>query len=65
VWTIKSLRYTLWTEGPNIARTVSGLLAGIVWVDLVAVANAPREFGAVFVGLFLAALLFQRFVPAT
>jgi hypothetical protein len=30
-----------------------------------AVANAPREFGAVFVGLFLLALLFQRFVPAT
>jgi len=65
VWTIKSLRYTLWTEKPNIGRTVSGLLAGIVWVDLVAVANGPRELGAVFVGLFLAALLFQRYVPAT
>jgi 4-hydroxybenzoate polyprenyltransferase len=65
VWTIKSLRYTLWCEELNIGRTVSGLLAGIVWVDLMAVANVPREFGAVFVGLFLAALLFQRFVPAT
>ena len=65
VWTVKSLRYTLWTEEPNIGRTVAGLLAGIVWVDLVAVGNVPREFGVVFVGLFLAALLFQRFVPAT
>jgi len=27
--------------------------------------DAPREFGIVFVGLFLAALVFQRFVPAT
>jgi 4-hydroxybenzoate polyprenyltransferase len=64
-WSVKSLRYTLWTEEPNFGRTVSGLLAGIVWVDLLAVANAPREFGILFVGLFLAALLFQRFVPAT
>ena len=64
-WTVRSLRYTLWTAEPNVGRTVSGLLAGIVWVDLVAVANVPREFGAVFVALFLAALLFQRFVPAT
>lgn len=65
VWTVKSLRYTLWSEEPNFGRTVSGLLAGIVWVDVVAVGNGPREFGGVFVGLFLAALLFQRFVPAT
>jgi 4-hydroxybenzoate polyprenyltransferase len=65
VWTVKSLRYTLWTDEPNIGRTVSGLLAGIVLVDLLAVANAPREFGVIFIGLFLTALLFQRFVPAT
>lgn len=65
VWTIRSLRYTLWTEQPGIGRTVSGLLAGIVWVDALAASNVPRELGALFVGLFLAALLFQRFVPAT
>jgi hypothetical protein len=34
-------------------------------VDLLAVADEPRVFGAVFVSLFLSALLFQRFVPAT
>jgi ammonia channel protein AmtB len=65
VWTVKSLRYTLWTDKPSISRTVSGLLAGIVWVDLLAAANAPRDFGIIFIGLFLAALLFQRYVPAT
>jgi 4-hydroxybenzoate polyprenyltransferase len=65
LWTVKSLRYTLWTEERNIGRTVSALLAGIVLVDWLAVANAPRDFGVVFVALFLAALLFQRFVPAT
>jgi len=65
VWTVKSLRYTLWSDEPKIGQTVSGLLAGIVLVDLLVVANAPREFGVVFIGLFLAALLFQRFVPAT
>jgi hypothetical protein len=65
LWTIKSLRYTLWTEERNIGRTVSALLAGIVLVDWLAVANVPRNYGAVFVALFLAALLFQRFVPAT
>jgi heme O synthase-like polyprenyltransferase len=65
LWTIKSLRYTLWTEERNIGQTVAGLLAGIVLVDWLAAANAPREFGAAFVALFLAALLFQRFVPAT
>ncbi len=65
LWTVKSLRYTLWTEQREIGRTVSGLLAGIILVDWLAAANVPREFGAVFIGLFLAALLFQRFVPAT
>src|SRR5262249_28284874 len=39
VWTVKSLRYALWSGEPNFGRTVSGLLAGIVWVDLVAVGN--------------------------
>jgi hypothetical protein len=52
-------------EPRNVGRAVSGLLAGIVWVDFLAVADEPRIYGAVFVGLFLVALVFQRFVPAT
>jgi len=65
VWVVKSLRYTLWAAEPNVGRTVSGLLAGIVLVDWLAVCYAPKDWGFVFIGLFLSALLFQRFVPAT
>jgi len=68
LWSVRSLRY-VWIGTPNMPRAVSGLLAGIVWVDQLAVADsvttAPRIFGAAFVALFLLALLFQRFVPAT
>ncbi len=64
LWTARSLR-TLFGPERNVARSVSGLLAGIVLVDLLAVADVPREHGAVFIALFLLALLFQRFFPAT
>ena len=64
-WSLRCLRTLLWTATPNIGRTVSGLLAGIVFVDWLAIAPAPRELGAVFIGLFLLALLGQRYVPAT
>jgi 4-hydroxybenzoate polyprenyltransferase len=65
LWIIRCLRYTLWSPERNIGRTVSGLLAGIVLVDLLAVMDCSRQFAAVFICLFFAALLFQRFVPAT
>ena len=65
LWVLRCLRSYLWTMDRQIGRTVSGLLAGIVFVDWLAVADAPRNFGLVFLGLFGLALLFQRFVPAT
>jgi hypothetical protein len=65
LWILRSLRAVLWSMDRQIGRTVSGLLAGIVFVDWLAVADAPRELGAVFVALFGLALLFQRFIPAT
>jgi len=65
LWILRCLRSTLWSAERNSGRTVSGLLAGIVLVDWVAVADGPRELGFVFIALFLSALLFQRFVPAT
>jgi len=65
LWILRCLRSTLWSAERNMSRTVSELLAGIVFVDWVAVADAPRELGFVFIALFLSALLFQRFVPAT
>jgi hypothetical protein len=40
-------------------------LAGIVWVDLLAVPDVSKPLAACFIGLFLLSLLFQRFVPAT
>jgi len=65
LWLLRSLRSVLWSIDRQIGRTVSGLLAGIVFVDWLAVADAPRNLGLVFLGLFGLALLFQRFVPAT
>jgi 4-hydroxybenzoate polyprenyltransferase len=64
LWSARSLRTLLGPE-KNVARSVSGLLAGIVLVDLLAVADVLRDQGAVFIALFLLALLFQRFIPAT
>jgi hypothetical protein len=50
---------------PNVGSTVSRLLAGIVLVDLLAVAGGGEPWVAWF-GLFFAlALLLQRFIPAT
>ncbi len=66
VWVARCLTCVLWTSEPNLGRAVSGLLAGIVLNDLLAVAGGDSVWiGLVFVVLFLAALLLQRFVPAT
>lgn len=65
VWVIRCLRHTFWSGERNIGRTVSGLLAGVVLVDLLALAGGTPWTGLVFVLLFVAALLFQRFIPAT
>ena len=43
VWIVRSLRHTVWTTERNIGRTVSGLLAGIVLVDLLAVVPAAGK----------------------
>jgi len=64
VWTVWSLSHTLGRQQPHFGRTVSGLLAGICLVDLLAV--SPEPLGIVVYGvLFLIGLLSQRFVPAT
>ena len=65
LWIIRQLRQTFGAWDRNIGRTVSGLLAGIPLVDLLAVADVPHPFAAVFLALFLLALVFQRFIPAT
>ena len=51
---------------PNVGRLVSNLLAGIVFVDWLAVApQCPRWLDLVFLGLFGLTKLLQKFVPAT
>ena len=65
LWVVRSLRLVWGAAQRDIGRAVSGLLAGIVLVDLLAVADHLPEFGGIFIGLFLLALLGQRFVPAT
>jgi hypothetical protein len=50
----------------NIVRTVSGLLAGIIFVDWLAVApECPHELSVIFLILFGMTLGLQRFIPAT
>ena len=63
-WATWCLRHTMLTGTRNLGLTVSGLLAGICLVDCLAV-TPSWGVCAVFGGLFMAALLGQRFVPAT
>lgn len=63
-WTVLCLRHLFGREQPNVGRAVSGLLAGICLVDLLAAPPDPTVF-PVFLFCFVAALLGQRFVPAT
>jgi len=65
LWIIRALRFAFRAAERNIGRTVSALLAGIVLVDLLAVADVSHGFAIVFIVLLLLALIFQRFVPAT
>ena len=65
LWTARCVQ-TLFTGGGNISLIVLNLVAGIVFVDWLAVApDCPRGLSLVFILLFAAALLLQRFVPAT
>jgi hypothetical protein len=50
---------------PSIGRVVSGLLAGIVFVDMIGWSGAPNAVPPLLLPLFLLALLLQRIIPAT
>ncbi|MBI3413966.1 MAG: UbiA family prenyltransferase [Verrucomicrobia bacterium] len=65
LWILRCLRQTFWSAERNVGATVSGLLAGIVLVDLLAVIPDPYPQGLIFLLLFGAGLLFQRIIPAT
>ena len=65
IWLVRSLSFALWLSQRNVGRCVAGLLAGIPLVDLLSIWEGSPFVAAIFLGLFLLALLFQRFVPAT
>jgi 4-hydroxybenzoate polyprenyltransferase len=66
LWVTRCVRPILQAGEASIARAVSGLLAGIVFVDWLAVApECPRELSITFLILFGATLGLQRFIPAT
>jgi UbiA prenyltransferase family protein len=65
LWIIRSLRHAYRAADRNVGLAVSGLLAGIVLVDLLAVADIGHGLAWIFIVLLGLALLFQRFVPAT
>jgi 4-hydroxybenzoate polyprenyltransferase len=65
VWTL-ALLIPFWRKTkPSIGRVVSGLLAGIVLVDMVAISPGMAFPTAALAPLFVAALLLQRIIPAT
>jgi hypothetical protein len=66
LWVARCARTIFFGGEINVGRIVSGLLAGIIFVDWLAVApQCPRELSAVFLIFFGATLWLQRFVPAT
>ena len=65
IWVIHCLRNIYWVSKPKIGQAVSHLLAGIVIIDLLALGFVSLTWTILLVVLFVAALLFQKFIPAT
>jgi hypothetical protein len=64
LWVTRCVRPIFQAGEASVARTVSGLLAGIVFVDWLAVApGCPHGLSFTFLILFSTTLLLQRFVP--
>jgi len=66
LWAAQCLRPVFQSGAINVGRVVSGLLAGIVFVDWLAVApDCPRGLSLIFLILFGATQALQRYIPAT
>jgi hypothetical protein len=67
LWLTRCVRTIFFPGEINVGRIVSGLLAGIVFVDWLAVAPQipPLPGGIIFLALFGLTKLLQNFVPAT
>ena len=65
VW-IAWLLVPLWSgKNGSIGRVVSGLLAGVVLVDMIAIVGIPGAPAQLLLPFFLLALVLQRYIPAT
>jgi 4-hydroxybenzoate polyprenyltransferase len=64
-WIVRCLRWVFGVNRKSVPDAVSGLLAGIVLVDLTAIGPVYPEMVIVFPILFLVSLLLQRIAPAT
>ena len=66
IWIVRCVRSIFFGGELMVVRIVSSLLAGIVFVDWLALApQCPVGMGALLALLFVVTLLAQRFVPAT
>jgi UbiA prenyltransferase family len=69
LWVVRCVRTIFERSDVNVGQVVSGLLAGIVFVDWLAVAPQflaqKEEVAVVFLCLFGATFFLQKFVPAT
>ncbi|HXJ62012.1 MAG TPA: UbiA family prenyltransferase [Verrucomicrobiae bacterium] len=65
LWSLRSLTFALWSRQRNVGRCVASLLAAIPLLDLLSIWDGSFLLAVIFVGLFVVALLLQRFVPAT
>ena len=64
-WALWALSRSIGQAEPNVGYTVSRLLAGIVLVDVLAVAGSSEPWIGWFAAWFALALLLQRYIPAT
>jgi 4-hydroxybenzoate polyprenyltransferase len=64
LWIVRSLRPALWSNEQDWKSAVNNLLAGIMFVDWLAVVDTPKGFGLVFLGCLGMTLLLRRFAPA-
>lgn len=64
-WIAFSIQFIYVASRKNIGTAVSGLLAGIVWVDLLATAGDSPTLNLALPLLFLLARAFQKIIPAT
>jgi 4-hydroxybenzoate polyprenyltransferase len=66
LWLLRCLQPAMMAKEINVRRSIEGLLAGIVLVDLLSLGSAAGwELSLLFLALFLLTLLLQRWFPGS